>query len=110
MRSAKAASLFAALGDETRLELVSRLAAGGPASITRLGTGLEVSRQAVKKHLDVLAASGLVLGRRHGREHVWAIVPGRLDDARAHLDAIGRQWEDALGRLARFVEDPPTEA
>jgi DNA-binding transcriptional ArsR family regulator len=99
-----AAPLFAALGDETRLRLLVRLSSSGPESISRLSAKSPVSRQAVKKHLDVLSRAGLVQGNRRGREHIWQVAPDRLADARQYLDRISRQWDDALGRLKRFVE------
>jgi DNA-binding transcriptional ArsR family regulator len=99
-----AAPLFAALGDATRLRLLLRLSAHGPGSIARLSMEADVSRQAIKKHLDVLADAGFVRGERRGREHVWRLEQKRLHDARAHLEQIARQWDDALGRLKRFVE------
>jgi DNA-binding transcriptional ArsR family regulator len=99
-----AAPLFAALGDETRLRLVDRLSAGGPASITRLSASAEVSRQAITKHVEVLAKAHLVRTRREGRERICELEPARLADAHAYLDGISRQWDDALGRLKRFVE------
>lgn len=98
------APIFAALGDETRLRLVTRLSAGGPASIARLTTGSAVTRQAITKHLAVLAGAGLVRSRRRGRERLWELRPERLAHARASLDAISRQWDDALARLKAFVE------
>src|SRR6058998_3024527 len=58
------AGVFAALGDRTRLRLVARLCTGGPASIVELAAGQTVSRQAVSKHLQVLARAGLARGRR----------------------------------------------
>jgi len=99
-----AAPLFAALGDATRLQVLMRLSSGGPGSIASLSENAAVSRQAIKKHLDVLSAAGLVHGERKGREHVWRLEPRRLSDARTHLDRIARQWDDALGRLQRFLE------
>ncbi len=100
-----AAPLFAALGDETRLRLYVRLSAQGPESISRLSEKSPVSRQAIKKHLDVLSAAGLVKGNRLGREHLWQVEPKRLSEAREYLDQISRQWDEALGRLKAFVED-----
>ena len=102
--AADAAPLFAALGDATRLRLVARLSAGGPASIRRLSEKADVSRQAITKHLDVLSRVGLVRTRREGRERICELDPTRLADAHAYLDDISRQWDDALGRLQRFVE------
>jgi len=99
-----AAPLFAALGDRTRLRLVLRLSGGGPDSIAGLAAKAEVSRQAIRKHLQVLQHAGLVRGQRRGREHVFVLDPARLADAREHLARISKQWDDALGRLKRFVE------
>jgi DNA-binding transcriptional ArsR family regulator len=103
-RVASAALLFAALGDPTRLALVQQLARGGPASITLLADSFSLTRQGVTKHLYVLASAGIVSGRRQGREHVWALEPDRLAEARRHLDLIARGWDDALVRLKRHVE------
>ena len=98
------ARLFAALGDETRLRIVSRLCAHGPQSITSLTAGSKVTRQAVTKHLHVMMGSGLVRSTRRGRETVWQLEPHPLADARRYLDMISRQWDDALLRLKDFVE------
>jgi DNA-binding transcriptional ArsR family regulator len=97
------APLFAALGDETRLRLVSRLT-GGPASIASLTHGSSVTRQAITKHLRVLAGAGVVRSRRQGRERLWELRPDQLRQARESLDAISRQWDETLGRLKSFVE------
>ena len=64
--AAVALPVFAALGDETRLRVVSRLSEEGPLSIARLTEGSHVSRQAVTKHLRVLEDAGLVRGERAG--------------------------------------------
>ena len=99
-----AAPLFAALGDETRLRLVMRLAAGGPGSITRLSANARVSRQAISKHLVVLADAGLVRSTWHGRERVWDLAPERLSAGNEYLNRISRMWDQAIGRLSAFVE------
>jgi DNA-binding transcriptional ArsR family regulator len=97
------ASIFAALGDETRLQLISRLS-GGPASIATLTVGSGITRQAVAKHLRVLAGAGLVRGTRSGRQSMWALERKQLEEARRSLDQISRQWDQALGKLKLFVE------
>jgi DNA-binding transcriptional ArsR family regulator len=99
-----AAPLFAALGDETRLRLIHRLSSGGPGSITHLSAKSAVSRQAITKHLRVLADVGLVRSTRRGREQLWDLEPTRLADAHEYLDRISRQWDVALNRLRAFVE------
>ena len=104
LRVEQAAPLFAALGDETRLALVSRLGSSGPLSITRLTEGANVTRQAVTKHLQVLAGAGLVRDEWRGRERLWVFEAARLAEARRCLDVISSQWDDALSRLKDFVE------
>ena len=101
----EAALLFAALGDETRLRLLRQLSEAGPASISEMADNFRVSRQAVTKHLQFLAVAGLIHGERFGREHVWALKPARLAEARRCLKAIARGWDDALGRLKAQLED-----
>lgn len=100
-----AAPLFAALGDETRLRLVARLAKTGPGSISRLSEKADVTRQAVTKHLEILEGAGLVTSHKAGRERVWQLEPKRLEDAHQHLEAISKQWDVALDRLKHLVED-----
>ena len=106
-RARAAAPLFAALGDATRLQLLLRLSASGPESIARMREKSAVSRQAITKHLRVLADAGFVAGERRGREHIWRQRPRRLQEVHAQLDRISEQWEDALERLRAFVEDIP---
>lgn len=103
-KTASAAPLFAALGDETRLGLVTRLSTEGPASIAGLTRGSGVTRQAISKHLRVLANAGIVTDARRGRESLWTLDPRSLDEARRSLDRISRHWDDALARLKVFVE------
>jgi DNA-binding transcriptional ArsR family regulator len=104
MRLGNAAAVFAALGDDTRLQLVARLSAGGPQSISRLTDAVDVSRQAVTKHLEALADAGLVRSAKDGRERIWELEPKRLEDAQRYLDQINSQWDRAIERLRAFVE------
>jgi DNA-binding transcriptional ArsR family regulator len=101
------APVFAALGDPTRLRLVARLCADGPLSITRLSEDVDVTRQAVSKHLVALAAAGLARPRREGREQIWELETRRLALARHTLDQIAGQWDSAIARLRAFVEAKP---
>ncbi|WP_239538221.1 ArsR/SmtB family transcription factor [Dyella mobilis] len=100
----KAAPVFAALGDETRLSLVAVLCAGGAFSIAQLTHGTDITRQAVTKHLQVLADAGLVRDLKQGRERLWEFEPSRLDEARRSLESIAGQWDRALARLKSTLE------
>jgi DNA-binding transcriptional ArsR family regulator len=99
------APIFAALGDELRLQLVDRLGSGGPLSIAQLTEGTRVTRQGVTKHLSILAQAGLARSYRRGRERLWEIDRRRLDQARSYLDELSHQWDQALARLKQAVED-----
>ena len=100
-----AALLFAALGDPTRLTLLRQLSEGGPASITVLAEQQDMTRQGVTKHLQVLAAAGIIDGSRQGREQVWTLNPKRLAEGRRHLDVIAAGWDEALERFKKLVEE-----
>jgi DNA-binding transcriptional ArsR family regulator len=103
-RIADSAAMFFALGDETRLGLVSRLCDAGPMSIAKLTESFDMTRQAITKHLRVMEDAGLVRHTQQGRETIWRLEPQRLADALEHLHAISAQWDAALGRLKDFVE------
>ena len=98
------APVFAALGDVTRLELVSRLSDGQARSIAQLTDGLRLTRQGVTKHLRVLEHAGIVNSVRVGRESHFAYVPDRIEEVQSYLGTVSRQWDDALSRLKSFVE------
>ena len=102
--SAAQAQVFAALGDATRLDLVARLCAG-PLSIVQLTSHATVSRQAITKHLEVLAQAGLVRDLKRGRERIFELENERLVDARRYLEHISQRWDAALDRLKKLVED-----
>jgi DNA-binding transcriptional ArsR family regulator len=102
---AEPAAVFAALGDRTRLSLVTRLSDGRARSIAALAADTDLTRQAVTKHLHVLEGVGLVRGERVGRESRFAFRPDSLAEARAYLDRVSAQWDDALARLRSFVEE-----
>src|SRR6187402_1274795 len=89
-RAKTAAPIFAALGDETRLRLVAVLCAGGAMSITQLTSGTQITRQAVTKHLLVLAQAGLVRDVKTGRERLWEFELDKLEEARRSLEIIAQ--------------------
>lgn len=99
------AMVFSALGDDTRLSLLRKLAEFGPQSLGKLTEGESVTRQAVAKHLSVLANSGLAAFTRRGREQIWEVRTARLRETERHLEEISRQWDGAIDRLRKFVED-----
>jgi DNA-binding transcriptional ArsR family regulator len=91
--------VFAALGDPTRRELLEQVAARGEATATELAATLPITRQAVAKHLNVLAGAGLVHPRRAGRETRYAPTPEPLGDAIAWMADLGGGGGAGLARL-----------
>ena len=101
----RTAPVFAALGDITRLELISRLGDGQQHSIAQLSEGLDITRQGITKHLHVLRGAGVVSSRRVGRESRFKIRPAPLNEAQAYLARASAQWDEAIARLKAMVED-----
>lgn len=98
------ARVFAALGDETRLTLVAKLAKGQPSSISQLTEGSQLTRQAITKHLRVLEDARIVRSVRAGRESRFAFDPEPIAEVKDYLDFVSEQWDETLARLKSFVE------
>jgi DNA-binding transcriptional ArsR family regulator len=96
--------VFAALADPTRLEVLSRLARGGPATATELSAAMPISRQAVAKHLAALDAAGLVERQASGREVRYTFDPEPLGDVVRWAEDVGDKWDGRLGRLSQSFE------
>ena len=97
----RSAAVFAALGDPTRRDLLAAIGRAGSATATELAEGRPVSRQAVVKHLQVLAAAELVEAAKVGREQRYRLTPAPLDDAVTWMVEVGAAWDDRLDRLRR---------
>lgn len=99
-----AAIVFAALGDNTRLGLLSRLQDGQSHAIVELTEGTGLTRQAISKHLHVLEDAGLVVSKKNGRESRYLFDANGIQKAQAYLDMASAQWDAAIMRLKNFVE------
>jgi DNA-binding transcriptional ArsR family regulator len=108
--AADPAPVFAALGDRTRLSLLVTLSDGDRRSIATLSAQTRLTRQAVTKHLRVLEQAGLVSSTRSGRESLYRFRPEPVAAARSYLDSVSAAWDEALGRLRSFVEEPGGDA
>jgi DNA-binding transcriptional ArsR family regulator len=92
-------SVFAALADPTRRRVLDEIGRRGNATATQLAADLPVTRQAVAKHLGVLATAGLVDAQRAGRETRYRVTPAPLGDAIGWMARVGADWDDRLARL-----------
>lgn len=99
------ANVFAALGEPTRIGLLDRLGDGEPRSISTLARGLPITRQALTKHLRVLQSAGLASVEREGRETLYRIDPAGLLAAETWIATVSSQWDAAIDRLKRHVEE-----
>ena len=99
------ALVFAALGDTTRLHLVACLGDGKPHSIVELTEGLNLTRQGVTKHLQVLRQAGIVSCKRVGRESRFTLRSAPIAKARDYLTRAAAQWDEAIVRLRASVEE-----
>ena len=96
--------LCAALGDETRWQILGLLGSRA-ASASELARELPVSRQAIAKHLELLAQVGLADRERAGREVRYRALGARLTELADQLEAIGRGWDTRLARLKDVAEN-----
>jgi len=102
---AVAEQVFTALADPTRRAIVAALAAGGPATATDLAAGLPITRQAIAKHLALLAGAGLVRAEPGERRRVrYRLQSAPMQVAQQFLAALARDWDRSLGALAGHLD------
>jgi DNA-binding transcriptional ArsR family regulator len=95
---------LAALADPTRQQILELLSEHGPQSASALAARLPITRQAVAKHIRILADAGLVHSDRDGREVVFDIVAGGAADAASWLAATAERWQQRIDRLHRLID------
>ena len=95
--------VFDAIADPNRRYLLEELGRREGATATELAAQLPVTRQAVTKHLGVLADAGLVARERIGRETRYRPTPAPLEDAVAWIARVGGEWDSRLARLRRYL-------
>ena len=97
---AVAEQVFTALADPTRRAILAALAAGGPATATDLAEGLPITRQAIAKHLALLAEAGLVVAEPGERRRVrFRLDSASMKVAQQFLAALARDWDGPLAAL-----------
>ncbi len=106
-REKAAEAVFAALAEPTRRSILSALAARGPATATDLAGSLPISRQAITKHLELLAAAGLVLAEPGERRRIrYRVNAAPMAIAQSYLAALAQDWDSKLARLQRALDAP----
>ncbi len=97
--------VFFALGDENRLAMLRRLGERGPLAMLQLVEGFPFTRQAGAKHVDVLAAAGLVTVTAKGRQRVVVLQPENLHLTQLYMAHIESVWNDRLSDLEALVQE-----
>jgi DNA-binding transcriptional ArsR family regulator len=100
--SARAQSVFHAIGEPTRRRLLDALAAG-PRSAGALARRFPASRPAVARHLGVLRRSGLVLVKAEGRRRIYTLNPSGLRAVSRWIARYDRFWKARSDDLTRYV-------
>ncbi|MEE4281648.1 MAG: metalloregulator ArsR/SmtB family transcription factor [Pseudomonadales bacterium] len=89
--------VFSALADATRRHLLEIIADHGPISASTLAVNLDISRQAIVKHLQLLEQAGLVSRKRHGKQIRFTVEAHQLAATGRWLQRMAQRWEsDAL--------------
>jgi DNA-binding transcriptional ArsR family regulator len=98
--------LFRALGDTTRRDIVARLLAGQPASVSAIASRYDMSFAAVQKHVAVLEEAGLVTKHPLGREKIVRGNPEQIARARTLLLQLEQLWISRFSQLDHVLADP----
>ncbi|WP_278261751.1 helix-turn-helix domain-containing protein [Nocardia sp. AG03] len=102
---ATAERVFVALADPSRRAVLAALAADGPATATDLADRLPITRQAIAKHLALLADAGLVIAEPGERRRVrYRLDSAPMRVAQQFLAALARDWDGPLDALRRHLD------
>ena len=102
---AVAEEVFTALADPSRRAILAALAAGGAATATDLAARLPISRQAIAKHLALLAEAGLVAAEPGERRRVrYRLRSAPMQAAQQFLAALARDWDGPLDALKDHLD------
>jgi DNA-binding transcriptional ArsR family regulator len=101
-RTARLDAVFAALADPTRRAIIERLSRG-EARVTQVAGPFPISLNAVSKHIRVLEASGVLVRRRNGRDHILSINAHSLDEVDGWIERTRSFWVQRLDAMERLL-------
>ena len=102
--------LWSAIAYPSRRQVLDLLVSNGAVSASWLAGRVPFSRQAVSKHLAVLEEAGLVSRRKQGREVLYQVQAGRLDQATQAMATLAARWDQRLNAIKRLAEAAHAEA
>ena len=104
---AVAEQVFVALADPTRRAILAALATDGPSTVTDLAARLPITRQAIAKHLALMADAGLLTPEPGERRRVrYRLRSAPVQLAQQFLAALAHDWDDRLEALRHYLAKP----
>lgn len=96
--------LWSAIADPSRRRVLDLLVTQGEATATELAAQVPFTRQAVSKHLMVLEDARFVSRRKQGRDVLFRVDDGRLDQATRAMSHLANRWDRRLAAIKRLAE------
>ena len=97
-------SVFDALADKTRRQILTRLAEG-PATVAELSAPFDISQPAISRHLKVLETAGLIQTRIDAQRRPRELRPDRVAEVSKWLEALTARYEAQFQRLDTLLAD-----
>ena len=95
---------FAALGDQTRTEIVELLREHGELRVSEIATEFTASRQSITKHIDILQGAGIVKCKKAGRERFTRLSPTAFNSIAKWMGHYDKFWDNKLDKLKGIIE------
>ena len=107
MTDSQAHLFFVALADPTRRLLFEQLCEEGSGTATGFAARLPMTRQAVTKHLAILAEADLVTVHEEGRERRYMPHPESLQVVTTWIEGVEARWDKRMAALRSYLLDEP---
>jgi DNA-binding transcriptional ArsR family regulator len=96
--------VFTAIASPVRRDVLRLLRDDGPRPVGRLAEHFDMRRPSLSEHLRLLKDAGLVSDRRVGRQRLYALRPGPLQELADWLAPYERFWHERLSGLADLLD------
>jgi DNA-binding transcriptional ArsR family regulator len=96
-------TIFSALADPTRREILARLAQGD-VTVTELAEPFPISLPAISRHLKVLENAGLITRSKNAQWRTNRLEAAPLKQATAWMDHLAQLWDGRFDRLDKHLE------
>jgi DNA-binding transcriptional ArsR family regulator len=96
--------VFQAISDPTRRIIIQKLS-GGSLNLAQIGEDLEISRQAIAKHIKVLNECGMITITKKGREQFCEARLGQLDEVTNWVSQSRKLWNQRFDKLDNFLKE-----